>query len=106
MYAERADAVIMHVAGHDTCKAAPAKQKWGQYQCTLVPTKSSGDTGASGSGGPKPMELGTASRRTLTRSEYEKLRTEKACFICRKPGHLAQNCPMKKNKRLGNGMTS
>ena len=38
---------------------------------------SSGDAGASGSGGPEPMELGTASRRTLTRSEYEKLRVQK-----------------------------
>ena len=39
------------------------------------------------------MELGTASRRTLTRPEYEKLCAEKACFICRKPGHIAQKLP-------------
>ena len=52
------------------------------------------------------MELGTASRRTLTCAEYEKLRTEKACFICKKPGHLAKNCPTKKNKKPGNGMSS
>ena len=63
------------------------------FQRSPVPMRSSGDAGASGSGGPEPMELGTASRRTLTRSEYEKLRAEKACFICRKPGHLAQKLP-------------
>ena len=106
MFAECADAVISHVAGHDACKAAPPKKKWSNFHRSPALMRSSGDAGASGSGGPEPMELGTASRRTLTRSEYEKLRTEKACFICRKPSHLAWNCPMKKNKRPGNGMSS
>ena len=68
--------------------------------------KSNGDAGASGSGGPEPMELGTVSRRTLMRSKYEKLRVEKACFICQKLGHLAQNCAMKENRRPENGMSS
>ena len=62
MFAERADVVIMCVAGHDVRKTAPPKQKWGEFQRSSVPMKSSGDTGASRSGGPKPMELGTASR--------------------------------------------
>ena len=66
MFAERADAVIMHVGDHDVRRAALQKQKWGNFQRSLVPMKSSGDTNASGSGGPEPMELGTASRRTLT----------------------------------------
>ena len=96
MYAECVDAVITHVAGHDACKVAPPKQKWGQFQRSPMLMKSNGDTGASGSGGPEPTELGTASRRALTRAEYEKLRAKKACLICQKPGHLAQNCPMKK----------
>ena len=82
MFTERADAVIMCVASHDAQKAAKQKQKCG---------------------GPEPMELGTTSRRTLTRSEYEKLRAERACFICKKPSHIARNCPQKK-KNSGNGM--
>ena len=103
MFAERADAVITRVAGHNAQKAAPLKQKWGYAQRQPVPMKTIGEHSAQGSGGPEPMELGTASRRSLTKSEYDKLRAEKACFICRKPGHLARNCPMKK-KNLGNGM--
>ena len=106
MFTECANAVITHVAGHDIRKAAPQKQKWSNFNRSPVPMRSNGDAGASGSGGPKPMELGIASRRTLTRSKYEKLHAEKACFICRKPGHLARNCPVKKNKRPGNGMSS
>ena len=106
MFAECADAVIMRITGHDARKVAPQKQKWGNFHRLPALMRSSGDAGASGRGGPEPMELGTASRRTLTRPEYEKLCTEKACFICRKPGHLAWNCPMKKNKRPGNGMSS
>ena len=106
MFAERADAVITRVAGHDARKTVPQKQKWGHFNRSPAPTRNSGDAGASGSGGPEPMELGTASRRTLTRPEYEKLRAEKACFICKKPGHIARNCPEKKKRRPGNGMSS
>ena len=102
-FAERADAVITRVAGHNVQKAAPQKTKWGYSQRSPVPIKTSGESSAHGSGGPEPMELGIASRRSLTRAEYEKLCTEKACFVCRKPGHLARNCPMKK-KNSGNGM--
>ena len=102
-FAERADAVIMCVAGHNAQKAAPQKTKWGYSQHLPVPIKTSGESSAHGSGGPEPMELGTASRRSLTRAEYEKLHAKKVCFVCRKPGHLARNCPMKK-KNSGNGM--
>ena len=96
MFAERADAVITCIASHNACKVAPQKQKWGNFHRSPAPMRSNGDAGTSGSGGPEPMELGTANCQTLTRSEYEKLRTEKACFICRKPGHMARNCRMKK----------
>ena len=58
MFAEHADAVITCVAGHDARKAAPHKQKWGNFQRLPAPMRSSGDAGASGSGGPEPMELG------------------------------------------------
>ena len=102
-FAERADAVITHVAGHNAQKAAPQKTKWGYSQCSPVPVKTSGESNAHGSGGPEPMELGTASRQSLTRVEYEKLHVEKVCFVCHKPGHLVRNCPMKK-KNSGNGM--
>ena len=101
MFAERADVVITHVAGHDVRQAASQKPKWGNAQCSPAPTRGSGDTGASGSGGPEPMELGTASHRTLTRAEYEKLHTEKACFICRKPGHLAKKLPNEEEQKSG-----
>ena len=106
MFAERADTVITHVAGHDVNQTVPPKQKWGNFNPWPTPIRNSADASASRGGGPEPMELGTASHRTLTRQEYEKLHTEKACFICRKPGHLARNCPMKKNRRPGNGMSS
>ena len=96
-----ANVVITHIAGHDVHRATLQKPKWGNAQRSPAPMRGSGDIGAAGSGGPEPMELGTASRRTLTRAEYEKLRAEKACFICRKPGHLAKNCPTKKNKKPG-----
>ena len=102
-FAERADAVITHVAGHDAQKVAPQKTKWGYSQRLPVPIKTSGESSAHGSGGPKPMELGTASRQSLTQAEYEKLHAEKVCFVCRKLGHLARNCPMKK-KNSGDGM--
>ena len=74
-------------------KIAPPKQKWGNFNRSPAPMRNSGDAGASGSGGPEPMELGTASRRTPTRPEYEKLRAEKACFICRKLGHSGAELP-------------
>ena len=105
MFAERADAVITRVAGHNAQKTAPQKTKWGYAQRQPVQPKTGGEHSAQGSsGGPEPMELGTASRRSLSRAEYDKLRTEKACFFCKKPGHLARNCPMKK-RNSGNGMS-
>ena len=103
MFAERADAVITRVAGHDAQKAAKQKQKWGYSQRQPIPMKPSVEHSAQSSGGPEPMELGTTSRRTLSRAEYEKLRAERACFICKKTGHIARNCPQKK-KNSGNGM--
>ena len=101
-FAERADAVITRVAGHNAQKDGPQKKKWGYAQRPPAQTQTSGGQTAQSSGGPEPMELGTAGRRTLSRAEYEKLRAERACFICKKPGHLARNCPLKK-KTSGNG---
>ena len=63
-FAERADAVITRVAGHNAQKAALQKTKWGYSQCLPVPIKTSGESSEHGSGGPEPMELGTVSRQT------------------------------------------
>ena len=61
MFTECTDVVITRVAGHNAHKVAPLKPKWGNFQRSPVPMKNSGDTSASESGGPEPMELGTAS---------------------------------------------
>ena len=50
-------------------------------QRPLLKNKSTRETSAQGSGGSEPMELGMARRRTLTRKEIQKLRTENACFL-------------------------
>lgn len=42
--------------------------------------------------GPAPMELDAISK--LTNEERERLRRMGGCFRCRKPGHLARNCPL------------
>ena len=105
MFAERADAVITCVCGQDTHKPWQKGQKGGFMQRPPLQNKSTGETSAQGSGGPEPMELGMARRRTLTHEEIQKLRAENACFYCRKPnaGHVVRNCPQKK-KRVGNGV--
>ena len=46
MFAERANAVIMRVAGHDAQKVAKQKQKWGYSQWQPVPMKTSGEHSA------------------------------------------------------------
>ena len=63
MFAERADAVITRVAGHDARKPAQQKQKWGYSQRQPVPMKTSAEHSGQSSGGPELMELGTASCR-------------------------------------------
>ena len=103
MFAECVDAVITRIAGYNAQKTAQQKPRWGYNQRQPGPTKSGGESSAQSSTGPEPMELGTARRRNLSRAEYEKLRAERACFICKKPGHLARNCPMKK-RNSGNGL--
>ena len=104
MFAERADAVITRVSGQDTRKPWQKGQKGGFMQRPPQQNRNMGESSAQGSGGPEPMELGMARRRTLTREEIQKLRAENACFYCRKPnaGHVARDCPQKK-KRVGNG---
>lgn len=102
MFAERADAVLTRVSGQDTCKPWQKGQKGGFVQRPPLPNK--GESSAQGGGGPEPMELGMARKRTLTREEIATLRAQNACFYCQKPnaGHMARNCPEKK-KRAGNG---
>ena len=65
--------------------------------------KSTGETSAQGSGGPEPMELGMAQRRTLTREEIQKLLVRKRLLLLSQAectGHVARDCPQKK-KRVG-----
>ena len=58
--------------------------------------------------GPTPMELGNIEEDTselaamagskfprLTDAERDKLRAAGACFYCRKPGHMASECPVR-----------
>ena len=102
MFAEWADAVLTHVSGQDTRKPWQKGQKGGFVQRSPLPNK--GESSAQGGGGPKPMELGMARKRTLTREEIATLRAQNACFYGQKPnaGHMVRNCPEKK-KRAGNG---
>ena len=81
MFAERADAVITRVAGHNAQKTAQQKPRWGYNQRQPTQTKSGGESSAQSSGGPEPMELGTTRCGNLSRAEYEKFCTERACFI-------------------------
>lgn len=58
------------------------------------------------SSGPVPMDIGAISERPsyadtarikkLTDSERAKLRESGGCFYCRKPGHRALQCPLRK----------
>ena len=104
MFAERADAVLTRISGQDARKPWQKGHKGGFQQHPPLSNKGMGEPSAQVSGGPEPMELGMARRRTLSREEYTKLRAENACFYSRKPnaGHVARDCPMKK-KRAGNG---
>ena len=102
MFAERADAVLTRISGQDTRKPWQKGQKGGFMQRPPLPKQ--GESSAQGGGGPEPMELGMARKRTLTREEIATLRSQNACFYCRKPnaGHMARNC-LEKKKRAGNG---
>jgi dUTP pyrophosphatase len=52
--------------------------------------------------GPAPMEIDTITPRfkKLTDEEREKLRRAGACFACRQPGHMANQCPRRTNQTL------
>ena len=61
MFVERADAMITCVSGQDTWKSWQKGYKGGppqQYQTQVKSRR--GETSASGSGSPEPMELGVA----------------------------------------------
>lgn len=67
--------------------------------------------GRGGSSGPTPMELGAAidqrstqarpnnQRPRLTPVMRQQLIKEGKCFYCRKPGHMALNCPERKKNQ-------
>ena len=105
MYAERADAVLTRISGQDARKPWSKGHKGGFAQRPpCCKTEEQGSPVRQVGGGPEPMELGMAPRKTLSREDYAKLRAENAYFYYRKPnaGHVARDCPMKK-KRVGNG---
>lgn len=103
MYAERADAVLSRVAGHDSRKNWHKKNKGG-FQHRPPPPTAKPEGESSAGQGPEPMEIGSMRRKPLSREEMQRLRSENACFYCRKPnaGHMARDCPLKKKKQ-GNG---
>ena len=101
MFVKQVDAMITRVSGQDTRKSWQKGYKGGLPQQHHAQVKSSGgETSASGFGGPEPMELGVARRRTLSRDKCQKLCTENVCFYCRKrnAGHIARDYPLKKKK--------
>ena len=69
LYAERADAVLSRVAGHDSKKNWQKKNKGGYQQRTppLVP-RNEGETSAGPR--PEPMEIGAMRRKPLSKEEY------------------------------------
>ena len=105
VFAERADSVISRTPGQDSRKNWQQKQyKSPPQQRPPPPMKTSAESSGTRNTGPEPMELGTAHRCTLTKEEYQELRSKNACFYCRKAnaGHFPRDYPMKK-KRPGNG---
>ena len=46
--------------------------------------KTSAESSGTKNAGPEAMELGTARCRTLTKEEFQELRSNNACFYCRK----------------------
>jgi zinc knuckle protein len=46
---------------------------------------------------PDAMDVSTA-RKAMTEAEKQKHRQEGRCFECSQQGHLARNCPLKKNR--------
>ena len=103
MYAERADAVLSRVTGHDSRRNWQKKNKSG-FQHRPPPPIAKHEGEFSSRQGPEPMEIGSMRRKPLSREEMQRLRAENACFYCRKPnaGHMARDCPLKKKKQ-GNG---
>ena len=102
LYAERADAVLARTTGHGSRQQWQQKKNKGGYRPPPTPVHTSGET--STGQGPEPMEIGSLRRKPLTQQEIQQLRSQNACFYCRKPnaGHMARNCPEKKKKQ-GNG---
>jgi hypothetical protein len=45
---------------------------------------------------PAPMEINTITASRLTDKDRETLKNSGSCFYCRKPGHIARDCPKKR----------
>ena len=80
MYAKRADAVLTRISSQDACKPWSKGQKGEFAQRPPLQNRGAGEPSAQMGGGPEPMELGMARRRTLSREDYAKLRAKNACF--------------------------
>ena len=102
LIAERADTVLARTTGHGSRQMWQQKKNKGGYRPPPPPVHTSGET--STGQGPEPMEIGSLRRKPLTQQEIQQLRSQNACFYCRKPnaGHMARNCP-EKVKKQGNG---
>ena len=91
MLAEGANVVIPRISGQDS------RRNWQHKQYKSPPLqhppplmKTSVEISAPKNTGPKPMELGIACRRTLTKEEYPVLRAKNANV-----GHMAHDYPWK-----------
>lgn len=101
--AERIDALIY--------RRLPGTNRQFNRQVNFNGNKANGNNNNRNSDGPTPMELGSISRvnnnndnqeRTkLTPELRQQLIREGKCLYCREQGHIAVNCPKKKNNPNG-----
>ena len=99
MYAERANAVLLRVTGHDAQKHWQKKQK-SHFQQRPLSSAPKIEGESSVGLGPEPMEIGSMRHKSLSKEEYQRLHVENACFYCKKlhAGHMVRDCPLKKKK--------
>ena len=83
----------------DALKVEAAKKG---HRPSTKPSSSKPSNGATSSSqsssGPVPMDLGSTSLVKLTQEERNRCLREGLCLRCRKPGHLAKNCPKGKGR--------
>ena len=58
-------------------------QNYNRYTPTSNPSMDYGE----------PMQIDTIRPRRIGRNDIQRLRTQGLCFTCKKPGHIAANCP-------------